>query len=243
VKLGLGPIPLHGTTRRHLVELAAAAVEGSFDSVWVAESRAQGVGGGLAAAAFLAQVVPIRVGALVDVGDYHPLHMAEDIAIADLASEGKLEVLLRGGSDEHLEVLVAALSGAHLRLDGLEFHVPARLDANQPVPDRLALNPRPAQPVVPIWVLQRDGALARDLGLGLASVWSEDISVPAATGRVPGMLLCQAGIDPRDLLRAAGESAGYFLVAATTPPEVAASGKRLVGPLRMPGFPEWINAQ
>src|SRR5881628_2753029 len=132
VKLGLGPIPLHGTTRRHLVELAAAAVEGSFDSVWVAESRAQGVGGGIAAAAFLAQVVPIRVGALVDVGDYHPLHMAEDIAIADLTSEGKLEVLLRGGSDEHLEVLVAALSGAHLRLDGLEFHVPARLDANQP---------------------------------------------------------------------------------------------------------------
>ena len=112
MKLGLGPIPLQGMARHELERLATAAVEASFDSVWVAESRSQGVGGGLAAAALVAQLVPIRVGALVDAGVYHPLHMAEDIAIADLTSQGRLEVLLRGGSDEHLQVLVAALSGA-----------------------------------------------------------------------------------------------------------------------------------
>jgi len=60
---------------------------------------------------------------------------------------------------------------------------------------------------------------------------------------VPGMLLCRSGADPADLLRAAGESAGYFLIAAGTPPDVTAAGRRLAGPLRMPGFPEWINAQ
>jgi len=133
LKLGLGPIPLQGMARHELERLATAAVEASFDSVWVAESRSQGVGGGLAAAALVAQLVPIRVGALVDAGVYHPLHMAEDIAIADLTSQGRLEVLLRGGSDEHLQVLVAALSGAHLRFDGRELRVPARLDVNQPV--------------------------------------------------------------------------------------------------------------
>jgi alkanesulfonate monooxygenase SsuD/methylene tetrahydromethanopterin reductase-like flavin-dependent oxidoreductase (luciferase family) len=243
MKLGLGPIRLDGMTRVQLELLAEAAVEASFDSVWVAESRADGVGGGLAAAALLAQVVPIRVGALVDAGVYHPLHMAEDIAIADLTSQGRLEVILRGGPFEHLQVLVAALSGAHIRFDGRDLHVPARLDANQPVPERLALNPRPAQPVVPIWVLEREGAVARDLGLGLAAVWSAGARVPPATGRVPGMLLCQASADPGDLLRAAGDSAGYFLVGAETPRDVASSGRRLVGPLRMPGFPEWINAQ
>ncbi len=243
MKLGLGPIPLQGMARHELERLATAAVEASFDSVWVAESRSQGVGGGLAAAALLAQLVPIRVGALVDAGVYHPLHMAEDIAIADLTSQGRLEVLLRGGSDEHLQVLVAALSGAHLRFDGRELRVPARLDVNQPVPATLSLNPRPAQPVVPMWALQRVGALAHDLGLGLASAWSDGIKVPPATGRVPGMLLCRSGADPADLLRAAGESAGYFLIAAGTPLDVTAAGRRLAGPLRMPGFPEWINSQ
>jgi hypothetical protein len=57
------------------------------------------------------------------------------------------------------------------------------------------------------------------------------------------MLLCPTEVDPGDLLRAAGESAGYFLVAAAMPRDVAASGRRLAGPLRMPGFPDWINAQ
>jgi len=243
LRLGLGPIPLRHVTRQQLEELARAAVAASFDSVWVAESRAEGVGGGLAAAALLAQVVPIRVGAVIDVGSYHPLHIAEDIAIADLTAQGRVEVLLRGGGDEHLQVLVAALSGAHLQFDGRELRVPARLDANQPVAEKVALNPRPAQPVVPMWVLERRDNLARDLGLGSAAVWVAGVMVPPAAGRVPGMLLCPTDVDPGDLLRATGESAAYFLVAAATPRDVAASGRRLAGPLRMPGFPDWINAQ
>jgi hypothetical protein len=243
VKLGVGPIPLRGTTRQQLEELARAAVEASFDSIWVAESRAEGVGGGLAAAALLAQVVPIRVGALIDVGGYHPLHIAEDIAIADLTSQGRVEVVLRGEPDEHLRVLVVALSGAHLRFDGVELRVPARLDANQPVAERLALNPRPAQPVVPMWVLNPESDLPGALGLASAAAWRPGVTVPAAAGRLPGMLLCPTDAESRDLLRAAGESAGYFVIAARTPRDVAMSGRRLVGPLRMPGFPDWINAQ
>jgi hypothetical protein len=243
VKLGLGPIALRGATRSHLEELARAAVAASFDAVWVAESRAEGVGGGLAAAALLAQLVPIRVGAVLDAGFYHPLYMAEDIAIADLASQGRIEILLRGGSAEHVRLLVQALSGAHVRFDGPELHVPARLEANQPVPDRLALNPRPAQPVVPIWIegLQRDVAL--ELGVGVALAWSDGMNAPAASGRWPGMLLCPHDADPHDLLRAAGEAGAYFLVNARTRADAAAAGSRLAGPLRMPDFPDWIRSQ
>lgn len=261
MRLGLGPIGLNLMTRARLVSLATQAVASSFDAVWVAEARAQGVGGGMSAAAMIAQAVPIRVGAAVDAGLYHPLHLAEDIAIADLTSQGRIEVLLRlntkasarygtpaqrGWFEEHVQVLSAALSGAHIRWTGEHLRVPARIDANQPAPERLALNPRPAQPVVPVWLESSETwmhELAYRLGFGVAVPWTRGAKVPAAAGRWPGMLLCPANVGPDDLLMASGESAGYFLVAAETAEEVTAAGRRLAGPLRMPDFPQWVNQQ
>jgi len=252
MRVGLGPIELKGATRSRLESLGTAAVAASFDAVWVSESRAEGVGGGLAAAAMLAQAVPIRVGAAVDAGLYHPLHLAEDIAIADLTSQGRIEVLLRRSNgdakffEEFLRVLAAALTGAHIQWNGEHLRVPARLPANQPAPERLALNPRPAQPAVPIWVESSERSveqLARELGFGAATNFQRGSIVPASTGRWPGMLLCEADVEAHDLLAAAGESAGYFVIAAKTPDEVASAGKRLAGPLRMPDFPAWINQQ
>lgn len=251
MRLGLGPIELKGATRSLLESLAGSAVASSFDAVWVGESRTEGVGGGLAAAAMLAQAVPIRVGAAVDAGLYHPLHLAEDIAIADLTSQGRLEVLLRVSSEagtfleEFLRLLASALSGAHIQFDGEHLRVPGRLAANQPAPERLALNPRPAQPAVPIWVESSEASvirLARELGFAIAADFKRGATVPAATGRWPGLLLCVADVEANDLLAAAGESAGYFVIAAETPDEVASAGRRLAGPLRMPDFPTWVNA-
>lgn len=252
MRLGLGPIGLSGATRESLAGMAAQAVASSFDSVWVAESREDGVGGGLAAAALLAQAVPIRVGAVVDVGFYHPLHVAEDIAIADLTSQGRIEVILRIATprqrdllDEHIQVLALALSGAHVKWTGKHLRVPAGIEANQPAPSRLALNPRPAQPVVPIWIESSESwmeELARGLGFGVAARWRQGAKAPAATGRWPGMLLCPTEVEPNDLLSAAGEGACYFVVAARNPHEAALAGRRLAGPLRMPEFPDWVNA-
>jgi alkanesulfonate monooxygenase SsuD/methylene tetrahydromethanopterin reductase-like flavin-dependent oxidoreductase (luciferase family) len=241
--------------------LGQAAVASSFDAIWVSEARAKGVGGGLAAAAMLAQAVPIRVGAAVDAGLYHPLHLAEDIAIADLTSQGRMEVLLRVSTEavsryeapakgawleEFLTVLGAALSGAHIQFNGEHLRVPARIEANQPAPTRLALNPRPAQPAVPVWVESPEASiehLARDLGFGIATHFKRGATVPAATGRWPGMLLFPGDVEPAEVLLAAGESAGYFVVAAETAEAVASAGRRLAGPLRMPDFPQWINQQ
>jgi hypothetical protein len=53
--------------------------------------------------------------------------------------------------------------------------------------------------------------------------------------------MCPAGVPPGELLQAAGNRAVYFLVAAASPKQVAEAGRRLVGPLRMPDFPDWIN--
>lgn len=243
MRLGLGPISLAGATRSQLVALAEAAAGASFDAVWIAEARSDGVGGGVAAAAFLAQQVPIRVGAALDFGAYHPLYAAEDIAVADIASRGRIEVLLRGGSAEQRRLLLEALGGAHLRFEGESLRVPARLDANQPVPERLALNPRPLQPVIPVWVEDADENEARSLGVGIATSWRSRTTAPPTLGRWPGMLLCPADVAAEHLLHAAGHAAAYFLISARTAEDVATAGRRLVGPLRMPDFPEWINKQ
>jgi luciferase-like monooxygenase len=228
MKIGLGPLPLANTSHAQLEALAHAAVAASFDAVWVAEDRAHGVGGAVAAAAMLAQLVPIRVGAVIDFGSYHPLYAAEDIAVADVASGGRIEVLLRGGTGEQIGLLVDALSGAHIRFEG-DPRVPARLEENQPAPSSLALNPRPAQPAVPMWIEGVD-----------AVEWLGE--VPQTARPWPPIVMCRPGVPAADLLRAAGGRAAYFLVAADSTKQVAEAGRRLVGPLRMPEFPDWINA-
>ena len=45
MRLGLGPIGLKNATGGDLDSLGRQAVASSFDAVWVAESRADGVGG------------------------------------------------------------------------------------------------------------------------------------------------------------------------------------------------------
>lgn len=261
MRLGLGPIALKKANRMLVESLGREAVASSFDAVWLGESRAEGVGGGLAAAALLAQAVPIRVGAVVDAGLYHPLHLAEDIAIADLTSQGRIEVLMcfsteaasryaarteRSWFEEFLSVLAVALSGAHFQWNGEHLKVPARIGANQPVPERLALNPSPMQPAVPIWIQSTEtwmADLAREQGFGQALKFKRKATMPAANGRWPGMLLCPTDVQPDDALTAAGESGGYFVIAAETPADVTSAGRRLAGPLRMPDFPAWINQQ
>jgi len=76
MRLGLGPIGLKSLSRADLLAMADAATGASYDGIWVAESRADGTGGGLGAAALVAQLTPIRVGACVEIGLYHPLYLA-----------------------------------------------------------------------------------------------------------------------------------------------------------------------
>jgi len=252
MRLGLGPIDLATTRGRELRALVEAAASASFDAVWVSESRGKGAGGALAAAALVAQWTPIRVGAVADLGLYHPLHLAEDIAVADITSAGRLEVMLRAANDdpevikEHLHVLSSALAGAHIQWEGLHLRIPARLADNGAVPQRLAVNPPPVQPVVPAWILdQADewSSLADRLGFGIASPWHAGLSIPASRSRLLRAVLCAQYVEPAALLSAAGEEAAYFVVSASTPADVIDAGRRLVGPLRMPEFPDWVHAR
>jgi hypothetical protein len=73
----------------------------------------------------------------------------------------------------------------------------------------------------------------------VATSWRGE--VPDVARPWPPMLLCPLDASADELLRAAGKRAAYFLVAANHPNTVAEVGRRLVGPLRMPDFPDWIN--
>ncbi len=252
MRLGLGPIDVATTRGGELRLLAEAATSASFDAVWVAEARGKGAGGALAAAALVAQWTPVRVGAVADLGLYHPLHLAEDIAVADITSGGRLEVILRPAHDdpevikEHLHVLSAALAGAHIQWEGLHLRIPARLADNGAVPQRLAVNPPPLQPVVPAWILDPAGewsGLADRLGFGIATPWHAGLTIGASRSRLPRAVLCAQYVEAEALLAAAGEQAGYFIVSASTPADVIDAGRRLVGPLRMPEFPDWVQAR
>ncbi len=229
MRLGLGPIE----PARDLRAMAESAAASSFDCVWV--------DGPVAVAAMVAQWVPIRVGAIVDIGVHHPLHLAEDIAVADLTCAGRLEVLLRPAHDdpgvvkEHMHLLAAALSGAHIQWEGLHLRVPARLADNGPVPQRLALNPLPMQPAVPVWVLDAERA-----SFATARRWSAGMRI-SRRSHLPELVLCRASVEASELLEAAGDEPAYFVVAAATPAEVRGAGRRLAGPLRMPDFPAWVN--
>jgi len=252
VRVGAGPFDLttfSGGALRAAAEQAAAA---SFDSVWVAERRSSGAGGALAAATMVAQWTPVRVGAVVEIGAYHPLHLAEDIAVADVATAGRLEVVLRPAHDdpdvikEHLHVLSAALAGAHIQWEGLHLRIPARLADNGFVPQRLAINPPPMQPAVPAWFLDADevlGAHASRLGFGTAAPFQAGAPVPPTWSRLPSLVMCRGHVDAEQLLAAAGDGSAYFLVAVETAEDVRLAGRRLVGPLRMPEFPDWVHGE
>ena len=253
MRLGLGPIDLATASRQNLRALAEQAAASSFDAIWVAESRAERTGGALAAAAMVGQWTPIRVGAVVDLGVYHPLHLAEDIAVADVTCAGRLELVLRPAHDdpevikEHLHVLTAALAGAHIQWEGLHLRIPGRLAENGAVPQKLAVNPPPVQPLIPAWLMETAAeewtALADRLGFGVAWPWRRGLQLGPGRGRLPRLVLCPKFVEPVDLLAAAEEHAGYFVVDASTPDEVRTAGRRLVGALRMPDFPDWVHAE
>ena len=252
MRVGAGPFDLAKVSGGALRAVAEQAGAASFDSVWVSERRSSGAGGALAAATMVAQWTPVRVGAVVDIGAYHPLHLAEDIAVADVATSGRLEVVLRPASDdpdvikEHLHVLSAALAGAHIQWEGLHLRIPARLADNGFVPQRLAVNPPPMQPAVPVWFLDDDAALAAQasrLGYGTAAAFQAGMSAPQSWSRLPSLVMCRGHVEPDQLLAAAGDGAAYFVVAVETPEDVRLAGRRLVGPLRMPEFPDWVHGE
>jgi hypothetical protein len=134
-------------------EDAVLAEQLGFDLAWIDETTALAP---LVVAAGLApRTSGIRLAASVAAGP-HPVTLAEELAVADLASGGRL-VLAVGGDDEELlretvELLFHALAARPFRHGGPRWPAPARLPEHEAAEDRLRVTPPPAQLEPSLWL-------------------------------------------------------------------------------------------
>jgi hypothetical protein len=82
------------------------------------------------AAAVAAQTRWVRIAIMVDLDDEDPVTLAEEIAVVDSLSGGRVVVLTRGGTDHEQTMLRSALAGAVVR--GVTISPPP-LQPNLPV--------------------------------------------------------------------------------------------------------------
>jgi alkanesulfonate monooxygenase SsuD/methylene tetrahydromethanopterin reductase-like flavin-dependent oxidoreductase (luciferase family) len=168
---------LHVSTDRPIATQVVAAEAHGFDLVWLDEARDPKAAAPLVEASFVASVAPsIRVVAALAAGA-HPVSMAEEAAVADLALGGRLTVALRSGQggraqlDETVAVLRSAWTARPFRHEGEHWRVPANLPENEGwVERRIRVTPTPAQIQLPLWLVGTGVVeVAADHGLPLVS--------------------------------------------------------------------------
>lgn len=199
--------------------LAAEAL--GFDVAWVDEANCPApfvVTGGIAS-----QTSAIRIAASVSAGP-HPVTLAEEASVADLATGGRL-VLVVGSSDaelltETMQLIFKAWAARPFRHQGARFTAPARLPEHEHAEERLRVTPTPAQLEPTVW-LRGSAASGVALQYGLAPViengdrdqhWrrAESSQRGMATDRLrrPGLLPVPAegdgSLDPSALVGALG---------------------------------------
>jgi alkanesulfonate monooxygenase SsuD/methylene tetrahydromethanopterin reductase-like flavin-dependent oxidoreductase (luciferase family) len=189
---------------RFLLDCAGAA---SFDDVvaYAEAAHREGLDGVLlaptaalpaplvVAAAVAARVPDLRLGVEEALGDRHPLEVAEETAVVDVASGGRALLVVHPAAGrepvlgEALDLLRRCFAAAPFRVEGPEWRVPANLEQNVHNPERrIRMTPAPVQPRLELWTTgaaaRADGAL-RGLGhlLRDGETWVGDES-PASLG-------------------------------------------------------------
>jgi alkanesulfonate monooxygenase SsuD/methylene tetrahydromethanopterin reductase-like flavin-dependent oxidoreductase (luciferase family) len=164
---------------------AAEAEAAGFDAVWIDRADVEPAP---LAAHVAAATTGLRVGVTAALGDDHPVELAEQMAVADLALNGRLVLAVQPapGTEsrfaEALDLLLECFGSHPFRHEGEGWRVPANLPANVfNVEDRLRVTPAPAQFELPVWVA---GAVGRDAaaerGLGVLIDASEDVDAVTA---------------------------------------------------------------
>lgn len=155
-----------------LTAQAHAAHAAGLDGVMLRQTRAVPVPL-IVAAALAGRVDDLLLAVEVDVGDRHPFELAEEAAVVDLASAGRLVLVARpaeGAEREYgeaLDLVRTALTARPFRFEGRRWRVPAELPENvHNLETHIRLMPAPAQVRLEIWGsgAGRDDALERGLG-------------------------------------------------------------------------------
>ena len=99
-----------------------------------------------------------RVAVRVTLGLEHPVLIAEELAVLDNVSNGRVIVLADTGhldeaaAEDEVAVLRESLASLPIEHAGPVWKVPANLPANPQSPSSISVTPKPAQLEVPFWV-------------------------------------------------------------------------------------------
>ena len=178
--------------------LARLAELFGFEVVWIDERATPAP---LVVAASLAdRIDSARVVASVNAGP-HPVTLAEEAAVADLALGGRLILGLHGDDEallsETVDLLHHAFAARPFRHDGARWTVPARLPEHELAPSVARVTPAPAQLELPIWLSGGAApAVARAHGLTWVAGAGERLDGdPPARLRRPAMRSVPIGDD------------------------------------------------
>lgn len=162
---------------QEMLEQAVLAEELGFDSVWVAEQHfsreRQCPSPFLVGTAIAVRTDQIKVGVYATMTFTHPIRLAEDAAVLDVLSSGRLILCAgtgyrqeefaaygtmaagkRARVRETLEILRLAWSDEPFVYQGKHFTIPAVSSENPPDTDSppLSVLPKPIQNPIPIWM-------------------------------------------------------------------------------------------
>ena len=157
MKIGIRTRPGH-----EAAEAAAAERHGAFGVLIEPDAATAAVAGAAAATRTSLTRLVVRTVLGVD----HPVTLAEDLAVLDNISAGRVVALVDTGeldleaAREDLTLLLAALTPRPVRHQGIRWQVPAGLEGHD-APQEVEVTPKPVQVELPIWLT---GAVARELG-------------------------------------------------------------------------------
>jgi alkanesulfonate monooxygenase SsuD/methylene tetrahydromethanopterin reductase-like flavin-dependent oxidoreductase (luciferase family) len=193
-------------------EIAAAERSGAF-GLW-----ADVPSSGVAAAAELAAVTTDpRIVLRIVLGSEHPVTLAEEAAVLDHLSAGRVVCVVDTGAlsvegaMEDLQLLRACWSGRPVRHRGLRWQVPAGLADD--LPDSVAVTPTPSQVDLPVWLTGIHApALAAGFGLPFIATQFDHVSPVAQVQPGSAELSGEVGADRELVSEWASAGATHLLV-------------------------------
>lgn len=198
-----------------------------------------------AMAATTTQVTRLVVRTVLGVD--HPVTLAEDLAVLDNISAGRVVALVdTGGLDavaaqEDLSLLLAALAPRPVRHQGERWQVPAGLEGHE-APDRIEVTPKPVQVEIPTW-LTGDAAAQLGTRTGLPVLVEDPEECDGDRPVQPGLaqLVGEREADRELVSRWRDAGATHLLVGAqdldAALPEIA---RYLIPEVAMPLFPRVV---
>lgn len=224
---------------------AALAEALGFDLAWVDENATPAPL--VTIAGLAASVEGVRFAAAVGAGP-HPIILAEEAAVADLASGGRLVLVLVGAEEpllrETVELLFRSWAARPFRHEGSRWTAPAGLPEHVYAEERVRVTPPPAQLEPTVWLAGAAAvAVARDCGLApvfdgadaARAFWTaaeRDRGLAALRLRRPGRVRLQVraddGLDVAALvaaLRAQQDAWGVDVAVLELPAELSATAR------------------